>query len=117
MEREIANVAAASAMRGFRYMTFPPIVFDTPLVRLELSVPECPAPEAVAPQPPPPAIPSATASAATSAAIVAPPGPTVPPPAAALDRRDAGGNARIPAERRFALLTDVSAEIRRQTRR
>lgn len=28
MEREIGSVAAASAMRGFRYMAFPPVVFE-----------------------------------------------------------------------------------------
>ena len=35
MEREIASVAAACAMRGFRYLAFPPIVFDAPVVAID----------------------------------------------------------------------------------
>ena len=125
MEREIANVAAACAMRGFRYMAFPPIVFDQPVMRVEVAtlggavkaaeplimaaepVPimlDVAAPEAAPAMPRP----QRAQPAIERADIPTPISPAAPRPALA---------AAPPAERRFALLSDVSAEIRRQTTR
>ena len=99
MEREIANVAAACAMHGFRYLAFPPIVFDTPPIRLtpaweepELSKRKPEMPASVSP-----AAPSAQAPAPS--ALPAHSAPKSPPP-----------------ERRFALLAEVSAQLRRSDR-
>lgn len=126
MESEIANIAAACSMRGFRYMAFPPIVFDEP-VRLPEPEPEPvtePAMELAAPaivevvEVEPVAIQAASAVAvaiprpvahielapfADVVAALAPSPPETPRSAA----------PPAPAARRFALLTDVTAEIRR----
>lgn len=98
MEREIANVAAASGMRGFRYMAFPPIVFEAPLV-LEAPVWEPPVVQVTEPPMPAPIVMPAEAPARPRPAWVAQPAPPPPP--------------LPPADRRFALLAEVSAEIRR----
>lgn len=135
MEREIANVAAACAMRGFRYLAFPPIVFESPLEPL-------PAPEmeqggemmaplveigAAMPAEAPPLVVAAAAEPAevvsgVEALPVYPPPVPAPPPSPPPERSQViampegpppPGRA-APPPRRFALLADVSAEIRRQ---
>lgn len=114
MEREIANVAAASAMRGFRYLAFPPIVFAAALeppaaIQLEsIAAPqlseevrtECPTPLV---EPRPEAQPQPIPDCAAQPQPITLPERMAAPPAAA------------PGNRRFALLADVSAEIRRRT--
>lgn len=111
MEREIGSVAAASAMRGFRYMAFPPIVFEAPsrpttLLRapgIQAALANALATvtrqdggigmvaRAADPLPAPPHGPASTH------------GPAIAPPPAAPPRR-------------FALLHEVSAELHRQRR-
>ncbi len=145
MEREIANVAAACAMRGFRYLAFPPIVFDAPLEPLPTPTTEMERESAdavmdalLATMAPEPAVvePVEAARLVLMAVPAAanPPSETPPPQAAPTERfapparpqlaalaeriapppSPAPGPAAAPLPRRFALLADVSAEIRRQ---
>ncbi|UPY37748.1 hypothetical protein [Sediminicoccus sp. KRV36] len=98
MQREIASVMAACAMRGIRYIAFPPVVFETPA---PLAAPETPpaaeagiaaspppesppAPAIAAPSSPEPAAPGMAAPvvAAQAATPSAVPSPAAPPPAA-----------------------------------
>ncbi len=132
MEFEIANIAAACSMRGFRYMAFPPIVFDEP-VRLPEPEPEPepvtepvtePAMELAAPAPVEVAEAGPVAIQAAGAVAAAVPRPVAriePTPFAAVvaalapspQETPRSATPPLPAERRFALLTDVTAEIRR----
>ena len=150
MEREIANVAAACAMHGFRYMAFPPIVFDAPVrmmkqwadqepVRPGDAIEPSPAASWITPDLAPPAAaeaaPNPRETTALSPPAIPPPG-TSPRPAPIPERRPAPmpeyrpapiperRSAPIPEhrptplpDRRFALLADVSAELRRQAAR
>lgn len=136
MESEIANIAAACSMRGFRYMAFPPIAFEEP-VRLPerdsepMSESE---PESESVTEPAMALAASAivevaeaepvaiqAAGAVAAAIPRPVVRIEPAPFAAVVAALApsppeahGSNPPpLPAERRFALLTDVTAEIRR----
>jgi hypothetical protein len=116
MEREIANVAAASAMRGFRYMVFPPIVFDAPAIEVALpawnpappAAPVTPVPT-VSTVPAPPSM-QTLAGDAEPAARGAEPAVMVPP---SLKQARPALREAAPAGRRFALITEVSAELRR----
>lgn len=128
MEFEIANIAAACSMRGFRYMAFPPIVFDEP-VRLPEPEPELepvtePAMELAAPAPVEVAEAGPVAIQAAGVVAAAVPRPVAriePTPFAAVvaalapspQETPRSATPSLPAERRFALLTDVTAEIRR----
>lgn len=117
MEREIANVAAASAMRGFRYMAFPPIVFDAPAT-----------PAAVWQEPDPASVAAATVTHAPPTQVAAALPPTAPPmatprpaplsapqeTAAAAPSAPEERLATAPPGRRFALLAEVSAELHRR---
>ena len=130
MEREIANIAAASAMRGFRYMVFPPIVFEAaPVVTVSLSALTPMAavmPEAVMPEPPTalaPRLPDPPRVVAQPASLPAPPQTSAPQPAQFATLVPAHAHATSPGpspgpspvpERRFALVAEVSAELRRQ---
>ena len=135
MEREIANVAAACAMRGFRYMAFPPIVFDAPMIAVQAPEWVAPAqgaatksdalgalPPAVQwPSPASPrqalpaesalrpqaALPSALLRDLVAAPLAAASRPPSPAAAPALPQAP-------PAGRRFALLADVAAQLRQQ---
>ncbi len=124
MEREIANVAAASGMRGFPYMAFPPIIFDQPLIATAAIAAEAPEHD---PQPPSVPVveapPAAVAPAFTPAAMAPPLADLLPAepaitPAQRFEASPGRQAASAPQpmrapERRFALLSDVSAEIRR----
>lgn len=144
MEREIANIAAACAMRGFRYLAFPPIVFDAPLEPLPEAEPEAEAVEEslactpLEPEPPlaadelPMIAPTPVAQTPVAQTPDAPsPAPAVragrrrpaaPEPAepSAMPRPASAPTARPrqaappPARRHFALLDDVSDEIQRK---
>ncbi len=134
MEYEIANVAAACSMRGFRYMAFPPIVFEAlPVAPLSVRAEAAEALEAEA-------LPVAPAEIAVAAPVIAAalpePVPALPvaavapramPDIAVLAERPVPRRTAIPtpisipipppatpgATPRFALLADVTAEIRR----
>ena len=134
MEREIANVAAACAMHGFRYMAFPPIVFDAPVrmmkdwadqepVRPGGAIEPSPAASWITPDLAQPAAaeaaPNPRETTALSPPAIPPPG-TSPRPAPIPEGRPATIPERRPTQlpdRRFALLADVSAELRRQAAR
>ncbi len=132
MEREIANVAAACAMRGFRYMAFPPIVFDAPQIEVSPPVPLAAwqAPEAEPPprpaawrfdeMPPPPrttmadehvaAAPDNASARAPALDQPVPAGPPAEPARAAARPSPSQSAAREP---RFALLAEVAAQLHR----
>jgi len=98
LQREIAHVMASCAMRGMRYISFPPIVFETPapvpvpgepveaLPPAEALV-QVPPPAALPPKPPmlaapPQPIPAPEMAAPSMAPIITPtPAPMGPPPA------------------------------------
>jgi len=133
MEREIANVAAACAMRGFRYLAFPPIVFDAPLELLPTQVSDqdgrasrltdaagraMPGLPTMDPVPRPATLaPDAQAPLLETLLAAAPRPPALRPAASresAVPAAPAHALPAAPAPRRFALLTDVTTEIHRQ---
>lgn len=115
MEREIANVAASCAMRGFRYMAFPPIVFEPPTHLVAAAVWEPAAAEPAAMEPVA-AEPVALELAVPAPTIPAPMAWALPPAAAPAPAVEAPPIVQRPAvrpvgDRRFALLAEVSAQL------
>jgi hypothetical protein len=82
VEREIGNVVADVGLRAFRYLSFPPVVFETrprPVVEVSVAPAEVPAPAA----PPAAPVPMAQPAAVVQAAPPAPAMPSAPPPPSA----------------------------------